>query len=363
MHVTPATTRISSSALKHNLQCIKQKAPQSKVIAVVKANAYGHGVEFVSSVIEEDVDCFGVARLAEALKLRSHGITKPILLLEGFFDEKDLPILAVNNIQTVVHNHEQLHALERFSLPCDLSSKVKVWLKIDTGMHRLGVSLEQVDEFYTALKGCKSVDKDIGFVSHFSRADEVQVNYSQIQLERFLKAVKGRGERSIAASGGILFWPNSHLEWIRPGIIMYGISPNNDTTCRQDLTPVMTLISSLIAIRDLPKGEPVGYGGAWVSEKATKIGIVAIGYGDGYPRDMPQGTPVFINGRRVPVVGRVSMDMLAVDLGVDSQDSVGDEVELWGKHLPIEEIAEKSGFLSYELMTKLTPRVLTEYVD
>ncbi len=359
MHVTPATARISSSALRHNIQTIKQKAPHSKVIAVVKANAYGHGVEFVSSAIEKDVDCFGVARLSEALKLRSNGITKPILLLEGFFDENDLAVIAVNNIETVVHNQEQLDALQRATLP----NPIKVWLKIDTGMHRLGVNLAQVDKFYQALKNCPNVQPNIRFMSHFSRADERQSNYTNLQLERFLSAVNQRGERSIAASGGILFWQNSHLEWIRPGIIMYGISPDNNPDSVQDLAPVMSLISSLIAIRPLKKGEPVGYGGAWQSAKDTNIGIVAIGYGDGYPRDMPTGTPVLINGRRVPVVGRVSMDMLAVDLGAESQDSVGDEVVLWGNGLPIEEIAEKSGLLTYELITKLTPRVLTEYVD
>ena len=363
MYVKPATAKISSVALKQNLQVIKKLAPKSKVIAVVKANAYGHGVEFVSSAIEENVDCFGVARIAEALVLRSHGITKPILLLEGFFSKEDLPILAVNNIQTVVHNREQLEALQEIDLSQTVPNKIKVWLKIDTGMHRLGVDLDQVEEFYAALKACPNVSEDIGFVSHFCLADDLTSDYTSLQLQRFLDATKERGARSIAASGGVLFWPESHLEWIRPGVIMYGITPNNISSQEQGLTPVMTLTSSLIAIRNHKKGEPVGYGCAWVSKKDTKIGIVAIGYGDGYPRDMPEGTPVFVNGRRVPVVGRVSMDMLTVDLGAESQDQVGDEVILWGKNLPIEEVSAFSGILSYELITKLTPRVLTEYID
>ena len=360
MEMKPATAKISSVALKHNIQTIKQKAPNSKVIAVVKANAYGHGVEFVASALEPLVDCFGVARLQEALRLRSNGIIKPILLLEGFFSSKDLPILAVNNIQTVVHTKEQLEALQQANLP----NPIKVWLKIDTGMHRLGVRLDQVDEFYPALKALPWVDPDINFISHFSRADELSCGYTEKQLERFLQVTEGKGgERSIAASGGVLFWPQSHLDWIRPGIIMYGISVNNQPAAQYGLTPVMTLTSSLIAIRDHQKGEPVGYGGAWVAEQDTKIGVVAIGYGDGYPRDIPFGTPVFVNGRRVPIVGKVSMDMLTVDLGQASEDKVGDEVILWGKELPIEEIAAISGVLSYELITKLTPRVLTEYVD
>ncbi|HBO39539.1 MAG TPA: alanine racemase [Pasteurellaceae bacterium] len=356
----PATAKISSVALKHNLQTIKQKAPNSKIIAVVKANAYGHGLIFVASALEDSVDCFGVARLEEALKLRSNGITKPILLLEGFFSSKDLPIIAVNNIQTVVHNREQLEVLQQANLP----NTIKVWLKIDTGMHRLGVSLEQTDYFCEQLKKCPNVDPQLGFVSHFSRADEMESDYTRIQLERFLQATHNRkGERSIAASGGILFWPDSQLEWIRPGIIMYGVSPVNVPSREYGFIPVMTLASSLIAVREHKAGEPVGYGGIWVSEKDTKIGVVAIGYGDGYPRNIPAGTPVYVNGRRVPIVGRVSMDMITIDLGADCQDKVGDEVILWGRELPIEEVAEMTGTLSYELITKLTPRVLTEYID
>ena len=355
-----ATAKISSLALKHNLQTIKQKAPGSKIIAVVKANAYGHGVVFVSSVLEDMVDCFGVARLEEALALRSSGIIKPILLLEGFFSSKDLPVMAVNNIQTVVHNREQLEALQQVSLP----NALKVWLKIDTGMHRLGVALEEVEEFCRGLQECPNIEPPLRFVSHFSRADETESDYTLSQLQRFLQVTdKYRGERSIAASGGILFWPNSHLEWIRPGIIMYGVSPTDTPSSEFGFVPVMTLTSSLIAVREHKAGEPVGYGGVWVSEKETKIGVVAIGYGDGYPRNIPKNTPVYLNGRRVPIVGRVSMDMITVDLGIDAQDKVGDEVILWGKELPIEEVAQITGVLSYELMTKLTPRVLTEYVD
>ena len=360
MNVKPATAKISSYALKHNLEVIKQKAPHSKIIAVVKANAYGHGVVFVASTLAQHVDCFAVARLEEALALRSNGIIKPILLLEGFFDEKDLPILAVNNIETVVHNREQLDALKCATVP----SPIKVWLKIDTGMHRLGVSLDEVDCFYNELKKLPQIQPHLGFVSHFSRADELDSDYTQLQLNRFLSATQDKqGERSIAASGGILFWQESHLDLIRPGIIMYGISPTDIVGSEFGLTPVMNLTSSLIAVRNHKKGEPVGYSGLWTSPRDTKIGVVAIGYGDGYPRDAAEGTPVYLNGRIVPIVGRVSMDMLTVDLGPDSQDHVGDEVILWGKELPIETVAKYTGILSYELITKLTPRVITEYVD
>lgn len=360
MNVKPATAKISSLALKHNLRIIKEKAPHSKIIAVVKANAYGHGVVFVSRAVEQMVDCFAVARLQEALALRSHGITKPILLLEGFFNDKDLPVMAVNNIETVVHNREQLEALKQANPPLP----VKVWLKIDTGMHRLGVPIDEADEFYRELKELPQVHPQLGFVSHFSRADELDSDYTEKQLSRFLSATADKqGERTIAASGGILFWPQAHLDLIRPGIIMYGISPTDTVGAEFGLIPVMNLTSSLIAVRNHKKGEPVGYGGIWRAPQDTKIGVVAIGYGDGYPRDVPEGTPVYLNGRIVPIVGRVSMDMLTVDLGADSQDRVGDEAILWGKELPIETVAKYSGILSYELITKLTPRVLTEYVD
>ena len=266
----------------------------------------------------------------------------------------------MNNIETVVHNREQLDALKEVTVP----SPIKVWLKIDTGMHRLGVALDEVDYFYNELKKLPQIQPHLGFVSHFSRADELNSDYTELQISRFLEATQDKeGERSIAASGGILFWPQSHLEWIRPGIIMYGISPTDSVGANFGLIPVMNLTSSLIAVRHHKKGEPVGYGGIWTSPKDTKIGVVAIGYGDGYPRDVPEGTPVYLNGRIVPIVGRVSMDMLTVDLGANSQDKVGDEVILWGKELPIETVAKFTGILSYELITKLTPRVITEYVD
>ncbi len=362
----PATVKFSSKALKHNLKVIKTKAPNSKIIAVVKANAYGHGLEFVAKTVEQEADCFGVARLEEALRLRSSGIIKPILLLEGFFSPEDLPVLAVNNIQTVIHNGEQLKALQQAE---NLPHPIKVWLKVDTGMHRLGVQLTEVEFFYESLRSCTNVDQEIGFVSHFSRADELDSDYTLLQLDRFLKFTTDnqntkKGHRTIAASGGILFWEQSHLEFIRPGIIMYGVSPINQKLGAEfDLKPVMTLTSSLIAVRDHKQGEPVGYSGTWIAPEDTKIGVVAIGYGDGYPRNIPANTPVYVNGRIVPIVGRVSMDMVTVDLGIHSKDNVGDEVILWGENLPVEKIAEHTGILSYELITKLTPRVLTEYID
>ncbi|PMT74257.1 alanine racemase [Vibrio parahaemolyticus] len=349
---------IDLSALQHNLQRVKAQAPESKVMAVVKANGYGHGLRHVAKHANY-ADAFGVARIEEALQLRACGVVKPILLLEGFYSPGDLPVLVTNNIQTVVHCEEQLIALEQ----ADLETPVVVWLKIDSGMHRLGVRPEQYDEFISRLKTCPNVAKPLRYMSHFGCADELDSSITPQQIELFMSLTSGcQGERSLAASAGLLAWPQSQLEWVRPGIIMYGVSPFSDKTA-QDLGyhPVMTLKSHLIAVREVKKGESVGYGGIWTSERDTKVGVIAVGYGDGYPRSAPNGTPVWVNGRTVPIAGRVSMDMLTVDLGPDATDKVSDEAILWGKELPVEEVANHIGTIAYELVTKLTPRVEMEY--
>ncbi|MBO0236267.1 alanine racemase [Vibrio parahaemolyticus] len=349
---------IDLSALQHNLQRVKAQAPESKVMAVVKANGYGHGLRHVAKHANH-TDAFGVARIEEALQLRACGVVKPILLLEGFYSPGDLPVLVTNNIQTVVHCEEQLIALEQ----ADLETPVVVWLKIDSGMHRLGVRPEQYDEFISRLKTCPNVAKPLRYMSHFGCADELDSSITPQQIELFMSLTSGcQGERSLAASAGLLAWPQSQLEWVRPGIIMYGVSPFSDKTA-QDLgyQPVMTLKSHLIAVREVKKGESVGYGGIWTSERDTKVGVIAVGYGDGYPRSAPNGTPVWVNGRTVPIAGRVSMDMLTVDLGPDATDKVSDEAILWGKELPVEEVANHIGTIAYELVTKLTPRVEMEY--
>ncbi|MBK5145124.1 alanine racemase [Budviciaceae bacterium BWR-B9] len=355
-----ATAVIDRGALKHNLQRIRQIAPESRIIAVVKANAYGHGLLDVAHTLP-DSDCFGVARIEEALMLRSGGVIKPILLLEGFFCAEDLPMLAVNNIETVVHNIEQLEALEQ----SELDRPVRVWMKVDTGMHRLGVRPEQAEAFYQRLSACENVVQPVNIMSHFSRSDEPEVDTTRKQIDCFDAFVNNKpGLKSLAASGGILLWSEAHRDWIRPGIIMYGVSPLADTFADKfGLKPAMTLKASLIAVREHKAGEPVGYGGAWVSERDTRLGVIAIGYGDGYPRDAPNGTPVLINGRRVPLVGHVSMDMITVDLGPDATDKVSDEATIWGPELPVETIAKYTGIIPYELITKLTARVATRYID
>lgn len=357
-YMKAAMACIDLSALQHNLQRVKEQAPESKVMAVVKANGYGHGLRHVAKHATH-ADAFGVARIEEALQLRACGVVKPILLLEGFYSSGDLPVLVTNNIQTVVHCEEQLAALEQ----AELETPVVVWLKIDSGMHRLGVRPEQYDEFLSRLNACPNVAKPLRYMSHFGCADELESNITTEQIELFMSLTAGcQGERSLAASAGLLAWPQSQLDWVRPGIIMYGVSPFNHRTA-QDMgyRPVMTLKSHLIAVREVKKGESVGYGGMWTSERDTQVGVIAVGYGDGYPRTAPNGTPVLVNGRKVPIAGRVSMDMLTVDLGPDATDKVSDEAILWGKDLPVEEVASHIGTIAYELVTKLTSRVEMEY--
>ena len=356
----PAIATINQQALRHNIELIKSFAPQQKLLAMIKANAYGQGLLPAAHALCDLVDGFGVARLREALEIQETGYQGKILLVEGFFDREELLKTLSRRFDTVIHCMEQLELLEQVAKEWNEEQQkgfwkrkakiyfpIHVWLKIDTGMHRLGVHPEQVDQFYQRLKACSLVES-ISFVSHFSRADELDCGYTEKQ-------------RSISASSGILYWPSAHYEWVRPGIIMHGISPHYTPITNLGFKPVMTLSSSLIAVRTHKAGEPVGYGGAWVSPKDTKLGVVAMGYGDGYPRNAPEGTPVLVNGRIVPIVGRVSMDMLTVDLGANSQDKVGDEVIFWGEDLLIEDVAKHIGVISYELITKLTPRVIFEY--
>lgn len=355
-----ATVVINRRALRHNLQRLRELAPASKLVAVVKANAYGHGLLETARTLP-DADAFGVARLEEALRLRAGGITQPILLLEGFFDAADLPTISAQCLHTAVHNQEQLAALEAV----ELAEPVTVWMKLDTGMHRLGVRPEEAEAFYQRLTHCKNVRQPVNIVSHFARADEPECGATEHQLDIFNAFCRGKpGQRSIAASGGILLWPQSHFDWARPGIICMAYRRwNTNPGGLIWFQPVMSLTSSLIAVRDHKAGEPVGYGGTWVSERDTRLGVVAMGYGDGYPRAAPSGTPVLVNGREVPIVGRVAMDMICVDLGPNAQDNAGDPVVLWGEGLPVERIAEMTKVSAYELITRLTSRVAMKYID
>lgn len=353
------TAVINHHALISNLDKIKSLVPNSKIVAVVKANAYGHGLINVAQSIEPKVDAFAIARLPEAMELRGAGITKPVILLEGFLNAEDVIVIAEQGFYTAVHDQEQIDAIE--SAP--INKPINAWLKIDIGMHRLGASREEVFLMKERLDNSNKVVHPIGLISHLSVADTPEESsYNQEQIEYFFNIAKDfSGDLCLANSAGIISCPQARTDYVRPGIIMYGISPYADKTGEDlGLTPVMTLKSSLIATRKIKKGARVGYGAAWTAPQDTILGIVAAGYGDGYPRSMPNGSPVLINGRLVPTAGHVCMDMLFVDLGSDSQDKIGDEVILWGEGLPVERIASLCNTIPYELVCRIMPRVNLE---
>jgi len=354
MSIRTATVHINLRALVDNYNVIKSLAPNAKVLAVLKANGYGHGLVTIAKALPQ-ADAFGVARIEEALELRAAGVIKPIVLLEGVFNTGDLAILAANNLQTIVHTKEQLHAI----LQADIDRPLKVWLKIDSGMHRLGIEPDQFKEFYYPLTESENVHSDLVLMSHFSCADDLQNNSTQAQLSLFNELTQHLpNPRSIANSAGVCGWQHTHCDWIRPGLMLYGVSPLLDkSSASLGLKPVMTLQSSVIAIQRVRKGETVGYGNAWQATEDTNIGVIAIGYGDGYPRHAENGTPICLNGRRVPLAGRVSMDMITVDLGVECEDKIGDIATLWGDELPVEEIAKHSTTIPYELLCNITRRV------
>ncbi|WP_394245473.1 alanine racemase [Vibrio astriarenae] len=349
-----AKATIDLNAIKHNFEVLNKKAGKQKLIVVVKGNAYGHGAVDVAKALP-NAEYFAVARIEEALELRQAGISKPIILLEGCFCQQDLETAALFELDTVVHNETQLSQVEMLSV----KQSVKAWLKIDTGMHRVGVEPHEVSDYVSRLTRSGNVTGDVHFLSHFSCADDIEQAKTLSQIEVFKKSISNQpGLKSIANSAGILLWPQSEFDCARTGIALYGIAPQSQHQgVEHDLIPAMTLTSQLIAIRSHKSGDPVGYGDSWVAEKDTILGIVAIGYGDGYPRAASNHASMFINGRTVPVVGRVSMDMVVVDLGTGSQDNVGDEVEIWGKQMPVEKVAEAADTIPYELVIQITNRV------
>ena len=348
------TAVIHLPALRHNLRRVRQAAPGARVMAAVKANGYGHGQVRVARALV-DADGFAVASIEEAVGLREAGITKPILLLEGIFEATELPLCSHLDLDIALHHNSQLDMLEH----ARLKHPVRVWLKIDTGMHRLGLTPADVPQTWRRLRECPAVVSDIHLMSHLARADERGADYTLRQLRIFNETTAGLpGERSLANSAGILGWPATHFDWVRPGLMFYGASPFVDSLAMDEgLQPAMTLATRLIAIKRLSKSEPVGYGGTWSCPEDMDVGVVAIGYGDGYPRQAPSGTPVLVNGREAALIGRVSMDMLSIDLRRHPEARVGDPVLLWGEGLPIEIIARSASTIPYTLMCGVTARV------
>ena len=361
----PTRAIIDLSACCHNLLQAKQAAPESKCIAIIKANGYGHGIVNIAHALK-DADAFGVATVNEAVQLREAGISKPIVLLEGFSSEDELNLIRGYQLQCVIHDESQLKILE--------SSKIKdlvAWVKIDTGMHRLGFEPELLNDIVKRLLASNKVKQPLRLMTHLANADDKHDETSLKQIERFYNVIETLAENgidkqnvSIANSAGILGWPPSHAQWNRPGIMLYGVSPFvNATASDHNLKPVMTLSSHLIAVKHLKKGDRIGYGGTFTCDKDMTVGVIAIGYGDGYPRHAKTGTPVLVNNKRTRLIGRVSMDMICVDLSEQEEAKVGDNVVLWGEGLPVEEIAECAETIGYELLCGVTSRVEFVYLD
>jgi len=360
---SPAYAIVNLEALKHNYQIVRQYAPNSKIMPVIKANAYGHGMLRVASTLE-NADAFAVARVDEGVRLRKSGIKNKIIVLEGFSCIKELDALLAYQLDTVVHSFTQLDMLENRS---ELNA-CSVWLKLDTGMNRLGFQPAELATAYQRLNHCKLIQGEINLMTHLANADDIHDNTTSKQITLFNNTIdsiliehkikKERSAISIANSAGILACPNSLTDWIRPGIMLYGISPFPDNTGKHfNLKPVMSLHSRVIAVKTLNKGDKVGYAGTWICSKPTRLGIVAIGYGDGYPRSAKAGTPVLVNGLSVPLIGRVSMDMITVNLDSQPDSKPGDPVTLWGEGLAIEEIAYCADTIPYTLVCGITQRV------
>ncbi len=353
----PARARIDLAALQHNFQCVRQAAPASRVMAIIKANGYGHGLVDVAQALAA-ADAFGVATLDEAISLREAGFDRPVVLLEGFFTADDFPLVSGYRLDVVLHHSSQIDVLEQ-AAP---GRALDVWLKIDTGMNRLGFAPSDVSTTLDRLArlGCIG---SLRLMSHLACADDPDNDYTPLQLERFTEVTQGlQGERSLANSAALLAWPDTRMDWVRPGIMLYGGSPLLNTTAAElGLRPVMTLGTRLIAVNRRQAGDAVGYGGDWVCPESMHVGVAAIGYGDGYPRHAPSGMPVLVNGKRASIIGRVSMDMVCIDLRSQPDACCGDEVVLWGDGLPVDEVAIRAGTISYELLCSVNNRVRFDY--
>ncbi|MBO9483171.1 alanine racemase [Salinisphaera sp. G21_0] len=350
----PATAKINLDALRHNYRIIQQLSARGtgngQVMAVVKADAYGHGATACATALADIASGFAVAFIEEALELRAAGIKQPILLLEGFFEPSELEMIDQYRLDTVIHHQYQIDALvaHRPKHP------VRLWLKMDSGMGRVGFAPDEYRKVWEQLNDLPFV-KDIVLMSHFACADEPDSDHAQQQLTTFNTYTHGLpGERSFCNSAGLVALKEVQSEWNRPGLLLYGVSPFAQIhDIQQTIKPVMELSSAIISIKTIPAGSSVGYGSQWIARRTTRIGVVAIGYADGYPRHAANGTPVYINGCRVPLVGRVSMDMLTVDLTDLSDVQIGDRAILWGDDLPINEVAKGAGTIPYQLLCNL----------
>lgn len=359
MNYRATRAEISTKALQHNLDWIRQHIDAGRLLGIVKADGYGHGVGLVCEAIDTRVDAFGVGFTDEALALRDAypQSNKTVLILEGCQTDNELALCAQHNFSTVVHSLHQLERLERARLPRPL----EVWLKIDTGMHRLGIELSDTGRFITRLKATGNVAKVV-LMSHLANADTgMPLNHYQRQQFEKIKQQHPGFEVSLHNSAATL---NPQLrgqigadEWVRAGLLMYGVNPSTLTDIQPALLPAMSLKAPVIAIHDLKKGDSVGYGSAWIAQQDTRIATVAIGYADGYPRQCVNGTPTALRGEIAPLVGRVSMDMITIDITHIPSATIGDDVELWGQQVDVREVADCANTISWHLLTGTSVRV------
>jgi alanine racemase len=346
----PIQARIDLSALEHNLRVVR-RATGSRIMAVIKAAAYGHGLLCTADALRA-ADGFALLDVSEAVALREAGFRQAILLLEGFFTPDDLSLAAEYDLASVIHSPQQISMLDAYPRRGNL----QVWLKVNSGMNRLGFAPQDIPAVLEKLK-THPVVRDITLMTHFASADEATGVAAQLEVFNAL-AAPYRMPCSLANSAALLHYPATHADWVRPGIMLYGASPFPEISAQQlGLRPVMTLQSEIISVRELKAGERVGYGGLFCADSPMRIGTVACGYADGYPRHAPTDTPVLVEGQRTRTLGRVSMDMLCVDLNALPDAVIGSHVTLWGAGLPVEEVARAAGTISYELLCALAPRV------
>lgn len=346
--------RIDTGALRQNYRRASELAGGARVMAVIKADGYGHGIGEVAQALKDDAPKFAVACIEEALAIREAGLSVPVVLLQGPHSPEDVAVSARENFELVIHSDHQLPWL------ADAKPSPTLWVKVNTGMNRLGFSPGKLGDVMSSLSSSGLRPKVTGFVTHFACADDAGSDRTAEQTEGFLRAVEPWPElaRSLGNSAAHFLQGQALFDWSRPGIMLYGASPMIGKLGPDlGLRPVMTLEAELTSVRTLKAGEFVGYGASWMASEETRMGIVAIGYGDGYPRHAGTDTPAWVNGHRIRLIGRVSMDMLAVDLTEAPDAQPGDKVELWGPHVSVDEIAQHAGTIGYELLTGVTARV------
>lgn len=356
-----AWASIDLSALRNNMRVVRERCPKQNYLPVIKANGYGHGLERIAQELVKDttgMEGLAVAAISEVQRLRNVGIDIPIVLLPGFVNKAEMKTCLDLGAEPVIHSKYQVDLLKE-----ECPSFSRLWLKVNTGMNRLGLPTNQWKAAFETVTSLLPATNVIS-MSHLACADDKQSTATMNQVQEFQSVnekVGGVVRRTLAASGGILAWEDTHCDIVRPGIMLYGSSPlMHKGAAECNLKPVMTFHSRVIAINSVEAGQPIGYGHSFLAEKDMQVGVVSVGYGDGYPRKAPSGTPVLVNSSdgvvRTRLVGRVSMDMITIDL-TDIKVDIGAEVILWGKGLPSEEIASACQTISYELFCQVTPRV------